>query len=228
MTEPVADTERRCNLASGFWWSVVTSLTSIAYRTRGEDDLAKIWYKVLTSEQGERYGEGLRKLGIRDDEPPAVRAAKYHFFSNSIGGLSMQYVEEAPNKVWIRYIGPNGTYPGLGMLLAPAGQRRVVFSSWHPRNGELMGCPRLGYVATKFTAEGDPYDEGYFMEYDHDLKPEERIRFEVVHKTPEYNPAKAPKLDPADWPKARLLKGMRNFARDYARNATHGECPALC
>lgn len=221
MTEDIAETERRCNLASAFWWGVVSSITAIAYRERGEHDLSQIWYKILTGEQTDRFKDGLIKLGIEEDELPARKAAKYHYFSNSIGGLNMQYIEESPKKVWIRYIGPNGTYPGLAMLATPASQRRTVFSSWHPRNGELMGCPRLGYVATKFTSEGDPYDEGYFMEYDRDLRPEERIQFEIVRETPEFDPSKAPKLDPEHWPRARLLKGMRNFPRDYVAKATH-------
>jgi hypothetical protein len=220
MTEDIAETERRCNLASAFWWSVVSSITAIAYRERGERDLSTIWYKILTGEQTDRFKEGLAKIGIREDEPPAVKAAQYHYFSNSIGGLNMQYIEESSKKVWIRYIGPNGTYPGVAMLAMPASQRRTVFSSWHPRNGELMGCPRLGYVATKFSSEGDPYDEGYFFEYDRDLRPEERIQFETVHSTPEFDPAKAPKLDPDNWPRARLLKGMRNFPRDYVAKTT--------
>ena len=207
--------EARCNFASGFWWSVVSSLTAIAYRHGGERDLNRIWFKTLRGEQADRFEEGLRKLGIEADEPPAVKAAKYHFYSNSVGGLNMQYIRESDRKVWIRYIGPNGTYPGLAMLCMPASQRRTIFSSWHPMNAVYLNCPRLGYVATKFTSEGDPYDEGYFYEYDHELREDERIQFEVAHKTPEFDPAKAPKFDPANWPEERLLKGMRNFPRDY-------------
>jgi hypothetical protein len=78
-----------------------------------------------------------------------------------------------------------------------------------------MGCPRLGYVGTKFIMEGDPYDEGYFIEHDRDLGPDEIMRYEVVHKTPEFDPAKAPKLDPKVWPEARLLKAQRNFSGGY-------------
>jgi len=209
--------EERCNFASTFWWAYVSGITSMVYRQRGESDLLHIWYLILSGEQKDRYLDGLKKLGIKDNEPPAIRAAKYHYFSNIIGGLNMQFIEESPKKVWLRYMGPNGTYPGVGMIAAPARQRRTVFSSWHARNGELMGCPRLGFVGTKGTSEGDPYDEGYFKEYDHDLSLEERIQFEVVQKTPEFSASLAPKLDPAIWPKERILKGMRNFAGDYLK-----------
>jgi hypothetical protein len=99
----------------------------------------------------------------------------------------------------------------------PGTLRRTILSSWHPRNGIYMGCPRLGYVGTKFIMEGEPYDEGYFLEYDHDLELDEIMRYEVVNKTPEFDLAKAPKLDPVAWPEARILKARRNFAGDYVR-----------
>ena len=110
---------------------------------------------------------------------------------------------------------PWGSYPGISALLVPPSVRRTILSTWHPRNGELLGCPRLGWVATKFVSEGHPYDEGYFCEYDHDLAPEERFRVEVVQHSPEFDPDKAPKLDPEAWPEIRWLKGNHNYAVDY-------------
>ena len=70
------------------------------------------------------------------------------------------------------------------------GVRRTVFSTWHPRNGELMGCRRLAWVCTKLIDEGEPYDEGFFVEHDRDLADHERARFEVHETTPEFDPAK--------------------------------------
>jgi hypothetical protein len=131
----------------------------------------------------------------------------------------MEYVEESPRKVWIRYLAPAWTYPGTALHALPLGIRRTVFSTWHPRNGELIGCLRLGWVSTKLIDEGDPYDEGFFIEHDRDLAPHERARFEVHATTPEYDPARAPRLDPAVWPEARLLKANRNYAGEYFRDA---------
>jgi hypothetical protein len=193
---------------------VVSGLTAISCRERGEKALNDIWASLLSAEQHSRFLEALVKLGI-DGEPPAVTAAKYHYFSNSIGGISMQYIEETPKKVWIRYLSPWGTYPGISALLVPPSVRRTILGTWHPRNGELLGCPRLGWVATKFVSEGHPYDEGYFCEYDHDLGPEERMRVKPTERSPEFDPAKAPKLDPNAWPEERLLKGSFNYAVDY-------------
>ncbi len=204
----------RVALSTKFAWIVVSGLTAIASREQGEKALNDIWAALLSSEQKHRFLDALKKLGI-DQGPPATIAARYHYFSNAIGGLTMHYIEETPKKVWIRYMSPWGSYPGISALLVPPSVRRTILSTWHPRNGELLGCPRLGWVVTKFVSEGHPYDEGYFCEYDHDLVPEERFRVEAVERSPEFDPAKAPKLDPVAWPEARWLKGNHNYAVDY-------------
>lgn len=204
----------RVALSTKFAWIVVSGLTAIASREQGEKALNDIWAALLSSEQKSRFLAALKKLGI-DQGPPATIAARYHYFSNTIGGLTMHYIEETPKKVWIRYMSPWGSYPGISALLVPPSVRRTILSTWHPRNGELLGCPRLGWVATKFVSEGHPYDEGYFCEYDHDLAPEERFRVEVVQHSPEFDPDKAPKLDPEAWPEIRWLKGNHNYAVDY-------------
>jgi hypothetical protein len=207
----------RISLANKFAWIVVSGLTAIAYRERGEKALNDVWSTLMSAEQTVRFKSALVKLGIEHD-PPALAAAKYHYFSNSIGGLSMQIIEETPKKVWIRYLPPWGTYPGIAALTVPSSVRRTILSTWHPRNGELLGCPRLGWIATKFVAEGHPYDEGYFLEYDRELKPEERFRVEHVERTPEFDPATAPRLDPVLWPDARVLKGSYSYGVDYVQH----------
>ena len=210
------EVKQDCALATMLWGKMFSGLTAVTYGEKGADALHRLWFLFLTTHQGEKYHEGLRKLGIEND-PPAVAAAKYHYFTNIIGGLAMEYVEESPRKVWIRYLTPMWMYGGVAVMAMPSDLRRHVFSSWHPRNGLYMGCPRLGYVGTKFSSEGDPCDEGYFYEYDHDLNPSQIMRFEVAHKTPEFDPAKAPRLDPELWPEMRILKARRNFSSGYFR-----------
>lgn len=215
--ETIDQLKARTALANKFSWLVVSGVTAMSYRDKGEATLNEIWRRLLSSEQKDRFLAALDKLEIRDN-PPAVTAALYHYFSNSIGGLNMQVVVESPRKAWIRYMAPWGSYPGIAAFAVPSSVRRTILSTWHPRNGELLGCPRLGWVATKFVAEGHPYDEGYFYEYDHDLKPEERFRVEHVEKSPEFIAADAPKLNPETWPEARVLKGGYNYSVDYVRH----------
>lgn len=212
----MADLRFRSALSTSFLSRTFSGLTAVTFREMGEQAVNDLWFRVLTSHQGERYAEGLRRLGIVDD-PPAVAAAKYHYFTNLIGGLDMQYVLESDTKVWIRYMTPMWTYAGVAIMAMPASIRRTVFSAWHPRNGRYMGCPRLGYVATKFSMDGEPYDEGYFMEYDRDLTEAEIFRIEAVQHTPEFRPEEAPRLDPALWPEARVLKARPKFSAGYVK-----------
>ena len=208
---------RDCAVAGKLWNRTFSGLLFSTLRSHGPSMLDRLWAALLRSHQDKYYVLSLEKLGIAG-EPPAVAAARYHYFSNALGGLGMEYVEESPKKVWIRYLAPAWTYPGTALHALPLGVRRTVFSTWHPRNGELMGCLRLGWVCTKLIDEGDPYDEGFFVEHDRDLAPDERVRFEVHETTPEYDPAKAPKLDGTLWPEVRLLKANRNYAGDYVRD----------
>jgi hypothetical protein len=216
--ETIEQLRRRVALSTSFGWLVVSAVSATLYREKGEHALNDVWRALMTAEQSARFREALTKLGIQDD-PPAVAAAKYHYFSNSIGGLTMHYVEESPKKAWIRYMPPWGSFPGITALAVPSSVRRTILSTWHPRNGELLNCPRLRWVATKFVSEGHPYDEGYFEEVDHDLPLTERMSVETVSQTPEFDPAKAPRLDSQEWPEARLLKGHHNYVADYALHA---------
>ena len=206
-----------CALAAKLWGRTFSALTAITLREKGAESIHRLWFQLLLQHQAGYYREGLRKLGIGDHEPPAVAAAKYHYFTNVLGGLDLEYVEESPRKVWIRYLAPMWTYAGVAMMAMPTGLRRTIFSAWHPRNGLLMGCPRLGYVCTKVIMEGDPYDEGYFIEYDNDLRPDEILRYEIAAHTPECDPAKLPVLDPVQWPEARKLKAKRKYSAGYVR-----------
>jgi hypothetical protein len=214
-TTDTALLRRQSALASKLWGRAFSALTLAALRETDAATLTRLWFDLTHAHQAESYVAGLRKLGI-DREPPAIAAAKYHYFSNAIGGLAMEYVEESPRKVWIRYVAPSWTYAGTALAGLPRGVRRFgTFASWHPFNGALMGCPRLGWVLTKLMDEGEACDEGYFIEHDRDLAPEERMRYEVAPRTPEFDPAKAPQLDPLQWPEPRLLKARRGYARSY-------------
>lgn len=210
-----------CGLANKFWGRAWAGLLALTYREKGEGAAKSLTILTLAHHQKDFYLEGLRKLGIRDDEPAAVRAAKYHYLTNAIGGLAMEYVEESPKKVWVRYLAPMWTYAGVAMMAIPASIRRHAGEGWHAKNGELMGAPRLGWVSTKCIMDMEPYDEGYFIEYDHDLAPGEGHRFQPSTRTPEFDPSKAPRLDPEVWPEARILKARRSWMRSYFRDTVN-------
>jgi hypothetical protein len=94
-----------------------------------------------------------------------------------------------------------------------------MLAGWHARNGVSLGNPRLGFVCTKQAVDGQSALEGYYYEYDHDLAPEERLRFARHEDAPDFDPARAPRLPTASWPAERLAKAHRNYAMGYIRTA---------
>jgi hypothetical protein len=92
-----------------------------------------------------------------------------------------------------------------------------MLRGWHGHNGVTLGNPRLGFVCTKQTMDGQPGLEGYYYEDDHALAPEERVRFSPGEEGPDFDPARAPRMEGADWPAHRLRKISRNFSMDFVR-----------
>jgi hypothetical protein len=218
MNDPdLARLRSESRLATKFWGRTFSALNAVTYREKGADAAYRLYIEFLSRHQSTHFRDGLEKIGVSPDEPPAVMAAKYHYLSNILGGLELEYAEESPKKVWIRYTAPMWTYAGVAMMTFPAEYRAAAFVGWHPANGRMLGNKRLGWVSTKYIMEGEPYDEGYFIEYDHDITPEQAMRREVVWKTPRFDPDRAPQLDPVLWPEARRLKARRKYSRGYVR-----------
>lgn len=83
----------------------------------------------------------------------------------------------------------------------------------------MLKNPRLGFVCTKQTVDGQSGLEGYYYEYNHDLTSNERLRFARHEDAPNFDAALAPKLPTTDWPAVRLAKAHRNYAMEYMRSA---------
>lgn len=211
--------KRRCETIARFWGLHWSAIQLTVLRDKGEQDLAALKYAILRRHQRSHFLQGVDKLGIDRALPPAVIAGRYHFLSNAIGGLTMEYIEESPRKVWIRYLPPAWSFPGQSLFAVPASVERAMFAGWHPFNGRSLGTKRLGFVVTKLYQQGEPYDEGYFLEYDRDLDDDECLRCAPVTTSPDYDPDAAPKLDPSIWPEDRLVKAKRNFALGYVEDA---------
>lgn len=215
-TSDLAQLRRDCDLSWTIWVRQTGGMQVMILREKGLEALIRFKLVILGQHQEGHYMDGLKKLGIHND-PPAVAAAKYHYLSNIIGGCTLEYAEESPKKAWIRYTYPNPWFHGSALLAVPASVQRTVFAAWHAKNAEKMGCPRLGYVCTKVWQDGEPYDEGYFIEYDRNIGPNEAVRYDSVTKTPEFDPAKAPQLDPKEWPEERVLRAKRKYAGAFVR-----------
>ena len=79
----------------------------------------------------------------------------------------------------------------------------------------VLGNPRLGFVCTGQTVDGQPGLEGYYWEADRALMPDERLRFSADEECPPFDPAAAPRLPADAWPEPRLRKVLRNYAMEY-------------
>jgi len=165
----------------------------------------------------EKFTDGLKKLGL-DRLPDAVACAQYHYFSNALGGVKTEYMPETDKKAWVRYPPPRWIWQGAAICGIPRAVNEAMLHGWHGHNGVTLGNPRLGFVCTGETVNGDPGLEGYYCEYDRDLAEDERVRFVTGERAPPFDMARAPKLDSADWPAERLAKVERSYAMEYVRS----------
>ena len=147
-----------------------------------------------------------------------MKCAQYHYFSNALGGVKTEYVYESDRKAWVRYPPPRWIWSGASICAVPRAVNEAMLHGWHGHNGVSLANPRLGFVCTGQTVNGDPGLEGYYFEYDREIAPEERVRFVTDEHAPAFDPAKTPKLDTADWPAERLAKVERSYAMEYVRS----------
>jgi hypothetical protein len=195
-----------------------TGLTLTVVTRRSTREAAEFMFAVFRRQQQERFLPGLTKLGL-DHLPPAVAAAQYHYLSNWIGGVHVEYMYESDRKAWIRYPPPRWAWKGTAICGIPGEVSRAMLRGWHANNGAALGDLRLGFVCTKQSVDGQDGLEGYYCQYDHPLEVDARLVFARHLEAPLFDPAKAPALPTDSWPKPRLEKAYRNYAMEYVRTA---------
>jgi hypothetical protein len=117
----------------------------------------------------------------------------------------------------VRYPPPRWIWYGASICGIPSRVNAAMLHGWHGHNGVTLGNPRLGFVCTGQTVDGDPGLEGYYLEHDRDLAPDERVRFARDQRMPAFDPAAAPRLDPVAWPPERLDTVVARYAMEYVR-----------
>jgi hypothetical protein len=195
-----------------------TGLILTVVTRRGTADAAEFVFRIFRRQQQERFLPGLEKLGLTG-LPPAVAAAQYHYLSNWIGGVSVEYMIESDRKAWIRYPPPRWIWHGTAICGVPGEVSRAMLRGWHANNGVSLGNPKLGFVCTKQSVDGQDGLEGYYYEYDHTLDVDQRLVFARHLEAPMFDANKAPALPVSSWPKPRLEKAYRNYAMEYVRTA---------
>ena len=86
----------------------ITGLTLAIISKKGASVAERFVFRLFRKQHLEKFIGGLEKLGLQDT-PAAIACAKYHYFSNQLGGVSVEYLEESPKKAWIRYPPPVGS-----------------------------------------------------------------------------------------------------------------------
>lgn len=196
--------------------SLFTGIVLALVTRKGTDVASRTIYEVFARQRLAKFLPGLRRLGL-ERLPHADAAARYHYLSNNIGGVSVEYMPESDRKAWIRYRAPRWIWSGTALCGIPTEVSRAMLEGWHAQNGVSLKNPRLGFVCTKQTTDGQSSLEGYYYEYDHDLAPGERLQFARHEHGPDFDPALAPTLPEASWPEERILRARRNYAMEYVR-----------
>ena len=149
--------------------------------------------------------------------PPAAAAAAYHYHSNRIGGVDVEFMQESDRKAWVRFPPPRWIYPGATICGVPSEVSRAMLRGWYAENGRSLGVPGLQFVCTGQTMDTQSGLMGYFIEHDQPVAEDERLIFRPGEVAPPFDASRAPTLPEGEWPAERLEKARRNYAMEYHR-----------
>jgi hypothetical protein len=217
MAETMPGTVAGYRAVAKLYNALMTGLVLTLVTRESADAARRFVFAHFRRQHLEKFLPGLAKLGLTG-LPPAVACAQYHYFSNALGGVKTEYIAESDRKAWVRYPPPRWIWQGTAICAVPREVNEAMLHGWHGHNGVSLRNPRLGFVCTGETVRGDPGLEGYYLEYDRDLAPEERVRFVSGERAPHFDTAQAPRLDSANWPDERLRKVERSYAMEYVRS----------
>ncbi len=217
LVKGVPPAERAARAVADLYHATFTGLILTLVSRRGSADAARWVHAVFRHQHHEKFLSSFEKLGLTG-MPHAVACAAYHYLSNSIGGVSVEFMKESDRKAWVRFVPPRWIYPGAAICGVPSEVSRGFLTGWYAQNGVSLNNPRLGFVCTAQTVDGQHGLAGYFMEYDRELAPDERLVFRPGEMPPPFDPDAAPRLPAADWTPERLARAYRNYAMEYVRS----------
>ena len=210
------DERRAMQAAADLYHAYFTGLILTLVSRRSAADAAEWVFRVFRHQHHEKFLASFEKLGLRG-MPDAVACAAYHYLANSIGGVTVEFMRESDKKAWVNFVPPRWIYPGASICGVPSEVSRAFLRGWYAQNGVSLGNPRLGFVCTAQTTDGQHGLSGYFLEHDRDLLPEERLQYRPGELAPPFDQAAAPRL-PEAWTPERLARAERNYAMEYLRS----------
>ncbi|TNE36599.1 MAG: hypothetical protein EP347_10685 [Alphaproteobacteria bacterium] len=210
-------TEARLKAVALLYHSLFTGLILMVASRCGDKAVGDWIFKTFRRQHEAKFLSSFDKLGLTD-VPHAVASAQYHYLSNSIGGVEVEYMYESDTKAWVRFCHPRWLYDGTAICGVPESVSHGFLRGWYGQNGVSLSNPRLGFVCTSQDMTAEYGLAGYFKEFDQDLAPNERLQFAPGEQAPPFDADKAPRLDASAWSETRLRKANRNYALDYIRN----------
>jgi hypothetical protein len=205
------------NAVAELYHSYFTGLILTLVLRRGAAAAAEWVFRLFRHQQREKFLPSLDKLELRG-MPDAVACAAFHYLSNQIGGVRVEFMRESDRKAWVNFPPPRWIYPGASICGVPSEVSRAFLRGWYAHNGVALGNPRLGFVCTAQTTDAQHGLAGYFLEHERPLAEDERLQFRPGELAPRFEPAAAPQLPAAHWPPDRLAKARRNYAMEYIRS----------
>ena len=118
--------------------SYLTGLILLIASRAGPAHAAEVVFRTFRRQQLARFVPGLKKLGL-DKLPSAVACAQYHYLSNRVGGVKVEYVYESDHKAWVRYPPPRWIWSGTAICGIPSEVSRAMLQGWHANNAVVLG-----------------------------------------------------------------------------------------
>lgn len=202
---------------AGLYQSWFTGALLFTATRKSAQAAGELSFALFRRQHHEKFLSSFDKLMLKD-KPDAVACAQYHYLSNGVGGVGVEYMYESDQKAWVRFKHPRWMYEGAALAGMPLEVSHGFLNGWYAHNGVSLKNDRLGFVCTSQDMTGEYGLAGYFLEYDEPLAPSERLRFAPEETPPPFNPGLAPLLDKDTWPEERLQKAQRNYAMTYLRS----------
>jgi hypothetical protein len=90
-------TARGYRAVATLYHAYLTGLILTAVSRRGGGDAAELVFRTFRRQHLEKFLPGLAKLGL-DRLPHAVACAQYHYLSNHLGGVRVEYMYESDRR----------------------------------------------------------------------------------------------------------------------------------
>lgn len=202
--------------ATHLYHTLFTGLILTVVTRKGPDAAAQWMEELFRTQHHAKFLSSFDKLGL-SDLPPPVASAAYHYLSNRIGGVDVEFMRESDSKAWVRFPPPRWVYPGATICGIPSEISRAMLRGWYAQNAISLNIPTMGFVCTGQTVDAQAGLMGYFLDYGRLVTPEERLVYRPGEVPPPFDPAAAPEPPPEDWPPERLGKARRNYAMEYLK-----------